>query len=159
MAVTELFVERDINLYIYVYISLWHVWVAHSVRRFITKARRLDIMLPLGRPNFKEDHLSPCMFLLLLHDICFCPSYLSRPFQLGETRQPPSLYRSLTAYSLHVFRMSLNYFILLVSLFDRLFLLMTIITVARRFQFYEEVVVVQTFPYVSQPVFALEPIL
>lgn len=62
MAVTELFVERDINLYIYVYISLWHLWVAHSVRCFVTRLVVLTSCCHWGGRTSKK---------IIFHLVCF----------------------------------------------------------------------------------------
>lgn len=101
------------------------------------RACRLDIKLPLGRQNFKEDHLFHLVrFLCRLHDIFAFVRHICAFLQFPKSRciggDAVALYRSLTAYSRHVLRRNLNYFILLVSLFDCLFLLMTIITVTRK---------------------------
>lgn len=107
VAVTELFAEKDINLYIYVYISLWRVWERPIAWVASYRACRFDSILPLGKQNFKEGRISSCVFPLLLHDICFRLSNVSHssdPTHSGWRRSSrfPALYRPLTAYLQHV---------------------------------------------------------
>lgn len=120
MAVTELFVEKDINLYIYVYISFAAPLGGPSREVLVV----LTSCCHWGRQNFKEDHLSSCASLCRCMTFAFVRHICAfLQFQMtsteGDTVSYPRCIDLSRCIFTTCFRRNLNYFILFfVSRFD-----------------------------------------